>query len=445
MEQYKTRRNTIAHQHIQRLMLSLAAGFLVFFVLYQSTGYLTDQYLNRTGYYTDHEKMYVSSLQKYVRENHVSSEDTDALEAWGQGQENIFFQVYEQDDLIYQYYSRGSKSLREAASMDFLEWIDSYPLQMEDGAFQVIVFGAFDYRPFNFAMVLNVLGAFAVFLVIFLTGIRKRTRYITKLRDEIEILGGGDLDYEVSVRGNDELTDLADNLNQMRQALKHHMEEEARLTEERQIIVTRLSHDIRTPLTSMNLFIDLLKQGRYEDEAQREHYLDRIQESAENLTGLTEELFQAARSPLQDLSQPTEEAGAKAGYAGVIKILSDAAEALRLSGFMVEENYEVRDPSELMVAMDRPDFARVMDNITSNILRYADPTEEIHFACRSREDETVLTFTNRTCPPEMEEKGGSGIGLANVRRLMQKAGGSMKAGVDGENFVVELVFHRAVI
>ena len=129
----------------------------------------------------------------------------------------------------------------------------------------------------------------------------------------------------------------------------------------------------------------------------------------------------------------------------MIKILSDAAEALRLSGFMVEENYEVRDPSELMIAMDRPDFARVMDNITSNLLRYADPTKEIRFACRSGEEETVLTFTNKTCPPEMEETGGSGIGLTNVRRLMQKAGGSMKAGVDGENFVVELVFHRAVI
>lgn len=316
-------------------------------------------------------------------------------------------------------------------------------------------------------MIVNVAVAFAVFLLIFLTGIRKRTRYIMQLRDEIEILGGGDLEYEITVRGNDELTDLAENLDQMRQALRHHMEEETRLTEERQNIVTQLSHDIRTPLTSMNLFADLVKRGNYRDEAERDRYLNRIQENAANLTDLAEELFRASRSqeqgaaaaadtkashagedkPVNDAAAWKKSAENNDGQTGtgpaevnVIRSLMDAAEALRLSGFMVTESYTVTEPSGERINMDRPAFARVLDNITSNILRYADPMEPVQISCGIEGGSTVVVFRNAVSPPEETGDGGSGIGLQNVRVLMAQAGGSVQVEEEEDRFVICLVF-----
>ena len=431
MAQRDLKRNTIARQHTLRLLLALAAGALVFLLLVHASEFCLDQYLDRSGYYDTHDRQYVQSLQDYADREKVSAEDADALTAWGDQQKNVFFQVYADDQLVFQYYSRDSRSFREAAGMEFLEWIKSYPVRFADGEYQVIVFGDYYYQPFRYVMVGNVLIAFGVFLLIFLTGIRKRTRYIRKLRDEIEILGSGDLQYEVTVQGNDELTDLAENLNQMRQALKHHMDEEARLTEERQTLVSRLSHDIRTPLTSMNLFADLIRRGDYADEAQRDHYLDRIQENTANLTKLAEELFQVTRSRTQG------SAGVPKETVYVAAVLADAAEALRLSGFTVEEQYDGADGT---VTIHCPSFSRVLDNLTSTILRDADPMQPVRISCEVRGGETVISLANGVSPSEDAEVSGSGIGLQNVRSLVQQAKGTVRIDQDPENFRISLIF-----
>lgn len=427
--QNNTKRTTILRQHMKRLLIAIAAGLLAFLLLYQGSGYFVDRYLERSGYYVSHDRQYVRSLQDYVDENQIASTDDDALTEWGKQQGDFFYQIYSDEKLLFQYYSRGSKSFQQAANLDFLEWVSPYDVRFTDGTYQVVVFGGYYYKTFKYMMAISVLGAFAVFLAVFLPAIRRRTSYITKLRDEIEILGSGDLDYEVTVRGNDELTDLAENLDQMRQALRHHMEEESRLTEERQTIVTKLSHDIRTPLTSMNLFADLLKRGDYETEEQRDHYIDRIQENAANLTNLAEELFQAAKDRGQTAAASETPSGID-----VVSLLADGAEALRLAGFTVQEYYTAAD---LTASVEKRAFTRVLDNISSNITRYADPGEAVRFACEERDGLIVMEFENAV--GASEESGGSGIGLQNVRELMQKQDGSVEIEQSENHFLIRLI------
>lgn len=431
MAQSKMKRTTILRQHMKRLLIAIAAGLLAFLLLYQGSGYFMDRYLERSGYYASHDRQYVRSLQNYVDDNQIASTDDDALTEWGKQQGDFFYQVYSDEKLLFQYYSRGSKSFQQAANLDFLEWVSPYDVRFTDGTYQVVVFGGYYYKTFKYMMAISVLGAFAVFLAVFLPAIRKRTRYITKLRDEIEILGSGDLDYEVTVRGNDELTDLAENLDQMRQALRHHMEEESRLTEERQTIVTKLSHDIRTPLTSMNLFADLLKRGDYETEEQRDHYINRIQENAANLTNLAEELFQAAK----DTGQAAAASKTPSGL-DVVSPLADAAEALRLAGFTVQEYYAAADQA---ASVEKHAFTRILDNITSNITRYADPGKAVRFACEERSGSVVMEFENAVGVSEESDAGGSGIGLQNVQELMQKQGGSVEIEQSENHFLIRLI------
>ena len=418
-------------QHIISLVLAIAAGLLAFLILYQGTSYFLDRYLENSGYYASHEKQYVESLQEYVQENGLASTDSDALSNWGKQQGDLFFQIYDGEKLLFQYYNRGSESFREAVSLSFLEWIAPYELQFTDGTYEAIIFGDYYYKRFKYTMVIDFLGAFAIFLIVFLPGIRRRTKYITQLRDEIEILGSGDLDYEITVKGNDELTDLADNLDQMRRALKHHMNEESRLEEERRTIVTKLSHDIRTPLTSMSLFAGLLKRGDYQDEAQRDHYLDRIQENADNLSNLAEELFNAATN-----SGQTSKAEEKPTGLNLIPLLADEAESLKISGFTVQEDYVA---NEQMVAVDKQVFIRILDNIISNIQRYADPCEPILISTKLNAEEVIVAFEN-TISQDSSDAGGSGIGLQNVRELMQKQGGTVDTEDTDNRFVIRLRF-----
>lgn len=455
--QHKNKRHTIAQQHTVRLLLAFAAGVLVFLTLQISSDFLLDRYLERSGYYAAHEEKYVQSLQDFVRDRHLTSSDLESLNEWGQQQGDVFFQIYDNDHLLAQYYSRDSRSFKEAASLGFLEWIEPLPLAFSNQTCQVLIFGDYYYKPFRYMNIVSILAAFSVFLIIFLTGIRKRTRYIRLLRDEIEILGGGDLSYEITIQGNDELSDLADNLNQMRQALKHYIEEEVKLTEDRKKIVTRLSHDIRTPLTSMRLFADLLRQDRYRDEAQRDHYLERIQENAANLSDMAEELFRAASE--QDQAEPEKQPviSAKAGQsvfssplptedtsaedAPLVQYLADAAEALQLSGFMVREIYTAPDPAALSVPMDRSSFVRVLDNITSNILQYADPAEPVQISLELEQDGALaMGFSNKVSLTRKENRRGTGIGLRNVRELMGQAGGTVEINTEAGAFQIMLCF-----
>lgn len=122
-------------------------------------------------------------------------------------------------------------------------------------------------------------------------GIRKKIEYILKLRDEVEILEGGSLDYEITIEGSDELASLAGGLDSMRASLLRLMEQETQLVKENQKIITEMSHDLRTPITSIMLYTEILKTGKYQDGAQLTEYLGKIDRKARRMKQLTDRLF----------------------------------------------------------------------------------------------------------------------------------------------------------
>ena len=81
------------------------------------------------------------------------------------------------------------------------------------------------------------------------------------LHDEIEILEGGSLDYPITVKGKDELSELAEGLDCMRVSFQGMIEREANIVQENQKMITEMSHDIRTPVTSIMLYTEILKNG----------------------------------------------------------------------------------------------------------------------------------------------------------------------------------------
>ena len=85
-------------------------------------------------------------------------------------------------------------------------------------------------------------------------------KYIRKLSKEIEILEGGNLEYKITVNGKDELAALAGGLECMRESFRNQSIQEAEIVRENQKIVTQMSHDLRTPLTSIMLYTELTEK-----------------------------------------------------------------------------------------------------------------------------------------------------------------------------------------
>ena len=93
----------------------------------------------------------------------------------------------------------------------------------------------------------------------------------------------------------------------------------------------------------------------------------------------------------------------------------------------------------MTLEVDKQSFIRVLDNITSNIMRYADPTEPVMFSCEESGGSAMISFENTISSSEETKTSGNGIGLLNVQELVQKEGGSVEIESDENRFLIRLI------
>ena len=182
-----------------------------------------------------------------------------------------------------------------------------YDLPFADGTAKVYIYGAFEYK-FYVAVELVLFGlSILLFFILLLLGIRDRIHYIRVLEGDIGVMEGGELQKPVTVQGDDELGTLAEKLEAMRLSLLHQGEAERRATEANRSLVTEMSHDLRTPLTSLLLYTQIVQNGKYKSEAEMQSYLEKIYGRAMQIKSQSDALFyhflvdkDAAPAPLCD-------------------------------------------------------------------------------------------------------------------------------------------------
>ena len=95
---------------------------------------------------------------------------------------------------------------------------------------------------------------------LFLLHCRRIVRYVVQLSEEIQAMEGGDLDHPITIRGSDEITTLASCLDSMRVTLRQQQEEEAQASAKVKNLITEMSHDLRTPLTTLLLYTEYVRR-----------------------------------------------------------------------------------------------------------------------------------------------------------------------------------------
>lgn len=121
-----------------------------------------------------------------------------------------------------------------------------------------LIYSDFTYKYYVWGTVCAFMCASIIFVAIFISSIGKLISYICKLENDIQILEGGNLEYEVTEQGNDELTSLAKSMNRMRVSFREQMEREQALHQAHQHLITEMAHDLRTPLTGIMLYTEIL-------------------------------------------------------------------------------------------------------------------------------------------------------------------------------------------
>lgn len=430
----------LSAQLVVMVIVAFLISVAVFVIADTVVKAVIDDYLEDTDYIESQNVRYVAELQQFVDENNVSSTDRKRIEEWVRSEEIIGFEIYDGDTWMY-----TTSRPKEGEFMEKdMTGATELKVSFSDGDFNVLLYGNYSYKFYYYALACELIFCFFVFLAIMMYGIRKMISYAKTLKNEIEILEGGDLGYNITIKGNSELTDLALSIESLRKAVLEQFEREEELKKVNNRIIADMSHDIRTPLTTIMIYQDAIKYKKYKDEKQLAQYAGRIGDKLEQIKYLTDTIF--------SYSLETSETGYRVPVDVdfgrlIFDVTSEMAECLSQRGFEVISDIMEKETPEATVRIYREDVDRIVNNILSNMLKYADETAPVCIGEICDEDYASVVFRNRIARQEnggddMVRADSEKIGLKNVRNMMKKMGGRCEIEEDGDDFVLLLKFKK---
>ena len=265
-----------------------------------------------------------------------------------------------------------------------------------------------------------------------------------KLRQGGQAISTGNLTYQIDTRRMPhELRRHAENLNNITAGLSEAMEEKVKNERFKAELITNVSHDLKTPLTSIISYVDLLKTTR-QDDPQAVEYIEVLDRKSQRLKKLTEDLVEASKASTGVLSVNRE----KIGMAQLLdQALAEWTEKLEERKLTVVTNLP---EGETWVYADGRHLWRVIDNLLSNCAKYALEGTRIYLDLSRGKGQVSLSVKNISREAlnvpaerlmerfvrgeESRSTEGSGLGLSIARSLTELQGGAFELGVDGDLF-----------
>ena len=305
----------------------------------------------------------------------------------------------------------------------------------------------------NAAIVLvYVLTGILIFAVSFLILQEKSIRYIGRISDAMENISQGDLNTTVEVVGDDEFSGMAENLNKMVAEIKDLMDKEREAERTKNELITNVAHDLRTPLTSIIGYLELLSAKQGMPAEMQYKYIDIAYTKAKRLEKLIEDLFGFTKLNYGKISM-------NVGKVDIVKLLSQLLEESYPSFVDKNLSYELQSnvPAKVISA-DGNLLARLFDNLIGNAIKYgadgkrvlvkvtADDevvtVQVINYGYAIPADELPFIFNKfyRVEHSRSTNTGGTGLGLAIAKNIVDMHGGTITVTSDlsGTVFTVKL-------
>lgn len=413
------------------LVSALFISVILFFVLF---GTMDDAIL-KYNQKLEKEEVQISkqfqSLQDFIDENKISSSDLILIREWEAVRPVNLLEIYSDNECIYSSLEDNPEfSIQNHSSK---KDINAAVIHLTDMDVEADLYMDFTYQYYFIGIVSAGVISAVVFIVLFMLSTHSLINYISQLNDEIHILEGGNLDCEITVKGNDELTDLAISMNNMRESFKEQMETEQRLHEASHQMVTEMSHDLRTPLTGIMLYTDILRLGKYQSEKELNNYLEKIDAKAQQMKELSDHLLEYNLDGMPE--KKTELMSMEQAFGVIVQNFKDD---LRLRGFdVVSEDEWV----PCFVRVEDEYDKRIFDNIASNISKYADPEAKVYFEIESSDEYCGFTVIN-TCLESVIETESNGVGIESIRSMMKKMEGVCVIEQSESAFEISIMFPK---
>lgn len=276
----------------------------------------------------------------------------------------------------------------------------------------------------------------------------KRCGSFVLICDGVQRVKSGDLNHKIIVNGNGALAQLAEDINTLSTGLNEAVFSELKSERLKTELISNVSHDIKTPLTSIITYVDLLKNEEIDND-KASGYIDVLERKAQRLKVLTSDLFEAAKATSGSMNVEKE----NVDLISLIKQgLGEFDDKIKACEFDVR----VDMPKEaVFIYADGRLMWRVLENLLSNLIKYALKSSRVYLTLTPSEHSIDLVLKNISSyelnlpaedlmerfkrGDESRNSEGSGLGLSIAKSLVELQGGSFDVVVDGDLFKVTIV------
>ena len=400
------------------LLLTLALGLVVAVASYFSIELVS--YVVIEGVYMTEDRQrersdaYAEELQEYIDANSIIVEDASAFGTWQTENKYVSLTLYRGDQLLSDPVSSGG----------FDEVRRIYILTMADGEKIGVSFTDstenFYYDIFN---IIKLVGAVVALFAIMIVYVQRVTARISRLAGEVGIVSGGETERHINISGHDEITDLSHSVEQMRLSILAKIESERAALEANSELITSMSHDIRTPLTVLLGYMEMMKERATDDPTMMEYVLA-SENTAMRLKRLSDDLF----SYFLLFGRGTQEVNLSEYNFGFLTEQMLSEFVLLLSEREYNVSVEISPEAKNAEISTDPDMLmRIVENLLSNMFKYADKDQPITIKAEASDGIGILTFKNTVYTGDNKVET-NGIGLKSCRKIADVLGVSIAFG-----------------
>jgi len=257
-------------------------------------------------------------------------------------------------------------------------------------------------------------------------------------------IGGGDLntptDEDMGL-----FNPVRDELTSIQNGFRKAVNEEVRSRNMKTELITNVSHDLKTPLTAIITYVDLLKKEGITEE-ERKNYIDTLDKKSQRLRVLIEDLFEVSKATTDNITMNFDEVD----LVSLIKQVRLENED-KIQESMLDFRWNLPEEKSILLLDPQRTF-RIIDNLVQNTLKYSMPHSRVYIELKDMGEEVFLSFKNMSAtemnfsPEEITERfvrgdlsrntEGSGLGLAIAQSFTELQNGTFKVETDGDLFKV---------
>lgn len=412
-------------------LTGLVLGVLLYLLLTALGNLLVDRVYLSTEQVSRRKAQIYSQFSSFVTSEGVSGRDAAAVARWTASHEyvTIFLFGTGREQQLYS----GGELVSVSAAQGYNPSVHGrlYPIRFADGLYQIAIDDSSQLRQRQVVKIVSFAAASLGLLLLDLWYMRRLTKRIIALSKEAAAVSSGDLDRSIAAPGSDEVSALAASMDEMRRSVIQRLGSEKRAWEANTELITAISHDIRTPMTSLIGYLGLLcEEGR--EESEQRQFAQSAYGKAMELKDLTDQLFRYflvyGKAELELNLERFD------GRLLLEQLLGEAEFDLADAGFTMQR---IEFSGECSLLADPLFLKRVMDNLVSNIKKYADPAQPLVALSELKDGKLSLCISN-AISADLARRESTKIGLRTCEKILDAMGGSFTTLNENGRFAAEM-------